>query len=259
MSLRADTSKMLGNLAAKGEGAQWEADELIDGGRPTSPRFFPSALYAALISQFYHGERATLRLCRRLLERIGDSNARRCLAVQIIDEERHARVYRAYLERLGDIAEPEPTVADVYRQALAWTGPPEAMVAAFNIVLEGEALRTLDDFGGWLPCPWFKRINARVSRDEARHFAFGQIYLRAALPRLGRDQRLEIHGWLKTLWDAVGNAALAGFYVPRLITRRRRRRWVEAGWRSHRAQLISIGLVDADEALLAERFGVGHR
>lgn len=259
MSMNAETATALGDLAAKGECAQWTADELIDGGRPTVPRSVPSALYVALVSQFYHGELATLRLCRRLLGHIGYADARRCLAVQIADEDRHARVYRAYLQRLGDIAEPEPTVADAYRRALAWPGPPEAMIAAFNIVLEGEALRTLDDLGGWLPCPWFRRINARVSCDEARHFAFGRIYLRTALPLLGRDQRLEIHRWLKTLWDAVGTATLERFHVPGLITRGRRRRWVEAGWRSHRAQLMAVGLVDADEALLAESSGPGHR
>ena len=255
MTVNAETATALGDLAAKGERAQWTADELTDGGRPAVPRWIPSALYTALVSQFYHGELATLRLCRRLLQRIGDADARRCLAVQIADEERHIRVYRAYLERLGDIAEPEPTVANAYQQVLTWPGPPEAMIAAFNIVLEGEALRTLDDLGGWLPCPWFRRINARVSRDEARHFAFGRFYLSAALPNLGRDQRLEIHHWLIGLWDAIGTAMLEQFHVPGLITRGHRRRWVEAGWRNHRAQLMAVGLVDADEARLAESSG----
>jgi len=257
MSMNAATATALGDLAAKGECAQWTADELMDGGRPTIPQWVPAALYTALVSQFYFGELATLRLCRRLIERIGDADAGRCLAVQIADEERHARVYRTYLERLGDIAQPEPTVAAVYERALAWPGPPEAMVAAFNIVLEGEALRTLDDLDGWLPCPWFRRINARVSRDEARHFAFGRFYLSAALPGLGRDQRLEIHSWLKGLWDAVGAAALERFRVPGLVTRGRRRRWVEAGWWNHRAQLMAVGLVDAEEARLAESSGTG--
>lgn len=258
MSMNAETATALGDLAAKGERAQWAADELTAGGRPAVPRSIPSAVYTTLVSHFYHGELATLRLCQRLLERIGDADARRCLAVQIADEERHARVYRAYLERLGDIAQPEPTVTDVYDRALAWPGPPEAMIAAFNIVLEGEALRALDDLDGWLPCPWFRRINARVSRDEARHFAFGRFYLSAALPGLGRDQRLEIHRWLKGLWDAIGTATLARYHVPGLITRGRRRRWVEAGWRNHRAQLMAVGLVDTDEARLAESSGTGR-
>ena len=258
MTMNAETATALADLAAKGERAQWADDELTSGGRPALPRWIPSALYTALVSQFYHGEFATLRFCWRLLERIGDADARHCLAVQIADEERHVRVYRAYLERLGDIAQPEPTVADVYERALAWQGPPEAMIAAFNIVLEGEALRTLDDLGGWLPCSWFRRINARVSRDEARHFAFGRFYLSAALPDLGRDQRLEIHHWLKGLWDAVGSASLEQFHVPGLITRGHRRRWVEAGWRNHRAQLMAVGLVDADEARLAESSGIGR-
>lgn len=256
--MNAETATALGDLAAKGERAQWTVDELTDGGRPTLPRWVPAPFYTALVSQFYHGELATLRLCRRLLDRIGDADARRCLELQIADEERHVRVYGAYLERLGDIAQLEPTVAGVYEQALAWPGPPEAMIAAFNIVLEGEALRALDDLGGWLPCAWFRRINARVSRDEARHFAFGRFYLRAALPRLGRDQRLEIHRWLKTLWDAVGTATLDQFYVPGLITRHRRRRWVEAGWRSHRAQLMAVGLVDVGEPHLAESSATGR-
>ncbi len=256
--MNAETAAALAGLAAKGESAQWLADELIDGGRPIVPRFVPSALYTALISQLYHGERATSRLCRRLLERIGDSDARRCITLQIADEERHAHVYQTYLERFGDIAEPEPTLAKVYQQVLAWRGPPEAMIAAFNIVLEGEAMRTFDDLGGWLPCPWFRRIIARLARDEARHLAFGRIYLRGALPRLGRNQRLEIHSWLKSLWDSVGATTFERLHLPGLTACRRRRRWVDAGWRIHRAQLMAVGLVDADDALLAENPGGGR-
>jgi hypothetical protein len=256
--MNAERMTPLRELAAKGERAQWVAEELTEGGRPSVPRWLPAAVYTALVSQFYHGEFATLRLCRRLINRVDDADARRCLELQIADEERHARVYRAYLKRLGDIAQPEPTMADVYERALAWPGPPEAMIAAFNIVLEGEALRTLDDLDSWLPCPWFRRINARVSRDEARHLAFGRFYLRAALPRLGRDHRLEIYRWLKWLWDAVGVAALERYHVRGLITPRRRRRWIEAGWRNHRAQLMTVGLVDADEARLAEKSGTGR-
>lgn len=259
MTLDTATALRLRDLAAKGADAQWTAEEIIADGRPAVPRWIPSSVFVALVSEFYHGEQATLRLCRTLLSRIGDANARHCVEVQIADEDRHARVYRAYLERLGDIVPSETAVADVYEQVLAWSGPPEAMIAAFNIVLEGEALRTLDDLAAWLPCPWFQRINARVARDEARHFAFGRHYLAAAMPGLDRDCRLDVHRWLKGLWDAVGTATLKRFHVPGLITGRRRRRWVEAGWRSHRAQLIAVGLVDADEALAAENSAIGCR
>ncbi len=246
----------LSRLAEKGEAGQWPAEAVLGGGLDVAqPRWLPRKFHAALISQFYHGELATQRLCRVLLKRIDDPRAGRCLRIQIADEERHALVYRNYLKKLGDIRPVEPALEEAFERALSWSGPPEALIAAFNVVLEGEALRALEDMGGWLSSPLFQRINGPICLDEARHFAFGRIYLHRRLPGLDREQRVDIYRWLKRLWLDTAFGTLDGFRIPGLITRRRRKAWAESGWQGHRRNLISVGLLDTEEARRAEAGG----
>jgi len=221
---------------------------LIGTPRQWPPAWLPRKFHAALISQFYHGEMATLAMCRRILADVDAPEARRCVELQIADETRHAEVYRAYVAEIGGLQPIHPTLKAAYDKALAWDGPPEAMIAAFNIVLEGEALFALDYLSGWLPCPRFRRINARVSRDEARHLAFGRAYLKARLGALGRDQRFEIYRWLKSLWTDTAFGILGRFPIPNAILGRRCRTWAETGWQDHRRALFDVGLVSAEEA-----------
>lgn len=235
-------------LAAKGEAQQWSFDDIDWDMETAVPAWLPRKFHAALISQFYHGERATIRMCRMLLDGVTDPLVRRCVALQIIDEERHARVYAEYLAGIGDIAPPEPALEAAFAEALSWSGPPQAMVSAFNIILEGEALRALEDIGGWLSCPLFQRINVRICRDEARHFAFGRIYLKATLGDFEQSQRFDIFRRLKALWRDTAFGTLDRFRIPGLITRRRRRNWAEGGWQVHLKSLIEVGLIGAGEA-----------
>lgn len=235
-------------LAAKGEAQQWSFDDLDWDTEAVAPAWLPRKFHAALISQFYHGEMATLAMCRRILADVDAPEARRCVELQIADETRHAEVYRAYVAEFGGLQPIHPTLKAAYDKALAWDGPPEAMIAAFNIVLEGEALFALDYLSGWLPCPRFRHINARVSRDEARHLAFGRAYLKARLGALGRDQRFEIYRWLKGLWTDTAFGILGRFPIPNAILGRRCRTWAETGWQDHRRALFDVGLVSAEEA-----------
>jgi len=240
-------------LAAKGAQGQWSAADIRGWDDDVAaPKWLPRKFQAALISQFYYSEQATSRICRKLLDAVPDPEAQRCLQFQIADEERHAQVYRRYLSRLGDITPPEAAMENAFEEAFSWSGPPEGLISAFNIILEGEALRALEEIGRWLKCPLFRRINAPICRDEARHFAFGRIYLAEALPVLERDQRLDIYRWLKGLWQGTTLGTLDRFRIPGLITRRRRRDWATDGWQGHRSALIGVGLLSHEEVLLAE-------
>ena len=248
-----DPPSLLQWLAAKGEAQQWMVAEAVDPDRAVAlPRWLPRNFYGAVISQFYHGEVATLAMCRRIVGGLDDPWARRCIEIQIADETRHAEAYRTCLAGIGELAPPDPVLAAAYGKALARPGPPEALIAAFNIVLEGEALFALDYLGGWLRCPRFLGLNARIARDEARHLAFGRLYLGARLPQMARDQRIEIHRWLKELWSEAAFGILDRFPIPNAVLGRRCRTWVDTGWRDHRRALIGVGLVSADEARLVE-------
>lgn len=241
------------DLAAKGAQAQWSAADAVNWTDDIAlPAWLPRKFYAAILSQIYYGERAASRMCQRILDDIRDPLARHCMELQLIDEERHAEVYLAYLEGIGGLEPIEPLLAAAYEEALSWSGPPLAMVAAFNIVLDGEALYILDDLGSWLPCPRFRRINAPIRRDEARHLAFGKLYLKSTAGALSPEQRLDIYRWLKGLWHDTAFGLLDRAWIPSSMLRRRYHTWAETGWRGHRLALIGAGLVDPEDARFAE-------
>jgi hypothetical protein len=243
----------LSALVAKAERGQWNAADVL-GGREkiTLPVWLPGKFYAAVVSQFYHGELATIRMCRKLLPSLTDPAARRLVELQIIDERRHAGVYRAYLEDIGPLQPIDPMLEAAYETALSWDGDDGAMLAAFTIILEGEALFVLNDLSRWLRCPRFHRINAGISRDEARHYAFGRAYLSQVFPTLGRRRRLDVYSRLRGLWHDTALGILERFRIPNFILSRRCRTWVDTGWRDHRKALIGTGLVTDSEMPMAE-------
>ncbi|NQV84662.1 MAG: hypothetical protein HQ494_12685 [Rhodospirillales bacterium] len=142
-----------------------------------------------------------------------------------------------------------PTLKAAYETALSWgDGDPSLMVAAFTIILEAEAVFALKYLGRWLRCPKFQRINARICKDEARHLAFGRIYLKQQFEGLGAKKRIQAYRRLRGLWQDTAFGMADHFWFPNFLLRRRCRSWVETGWQDHRNILISIGLVDINEA-----------
>jgi len=243
----------INRLSIKGAARQWRSADAFAGNEKIFlPRWLQRSFPALIVSQFYHGEQATLAMCRKLLAGLENPEERRCIRIQTADEKRHAEVYRAYLAEFGNLAPVNPVLEAAYEKALAWNGPPEALVAAFSIILEGEALYALDYLGGWFPCPRFRRINGRIAADEARHVAFGRIYLGARLPAMPRERRFEIYRWLKALWTSTAFGILGQLRIPSVIPRRHCRIWAETGWQDHLRALIDVGLIGADEVSLAE-------
>jgi hypothetical protein len=204
---------------------------------PRSPVFLPRSLYVRALSQFYHGERAAQALCRGLVRRLGQADAEVCLEAQIADETRHAEIFHRYMTRIGGLAPPERTLVAAHGAVQAWRGAPEAVVLACHILLETEALRIERAVDRWCPCPLFREIGARIARDEARHVAFGTLYLRESLPQLPLRERLAICEWLHELWTQAARFSLGG-------------RFLEARWRMHARGLAATGLYRPDEARL---------
>ena len=237
----------LDRLIACAGADQWAAEAAIDWNlavRP--PRLMPRRTYIAMVSQLYHAERATAEGCRRLLVALPDPAARRFVALQAAEEVRHATVYRAYLARLGDTAPIDPAVARAFDGALAWRGPWQGLVVAFNLVLEGEALALQRELIDLFPCPLFRALNRRIARDEARHVAFGRLYLCGRLAALPAEQRYEIYRWVRALWRECALARRGGGPGAAFIRIGRRR--IEDRWASRARALEAVGLIGPGEA-----------
>lgn len=235
-------------LLAKAERGQWQAADIFDGREKTSlPVWVPVHFVAAVVSQFHHGEKATIRMCEKLLPSLSDPVARRLVELQIVDECRHAEAYRMYLEGLEPLCPVDPILEEAYDKALSWevdNGKDDgAMVAAFTIVLEGEALFSLKYLDRWFTCPRFRGMSAAISRDEARHHAFGRAYLKSVFSNLGPDQRRDVYDRLRGLWHETASGLFQRFRIPTSVLRRRCRTWVETGWLDHEKVLTDIGLI----------------
>lgn len=212
----------------------------------TPPRWMPRSAYVTAVSQLYHGELATLAMCRDLLNRLSDPTDRDALQAQIADESRHIGIYRRYLGRLGDIAPPEPALEAALDGRYIWEGSPLGTIVAVHLLLEGEGLRVQRDFGRWFPCALLRQIHGSISPDEARHVAFGRRTVAARIASLSQEERIGIYRWLEDLWRRCSQASQSD--LPGFIRLSMGRRWIDERWARHRRVLIRTGLISEEEA-----------
>jgi len=242
----------LHRLSKNGQERQWCADIDIDWDQDiVRPNWLLRRFHAALISQFRHGELVTVEICRHLLDRIRESEVRELLIRQIADEERHASVYERYLHKLGDDAPIDTSMAEAVERIFQWSGSHLGLIVAVHILLEGEALRTLQNLAEEIPCPLFGQLNAHIIRDEARHVAFGKVYLTNQLKMLDLEERVAIFRFVKSLWVESSNGMLSEYRIAGFVTKALRRRWVAEGWLQHCRSMTDIGLLSADEVAQA--------
>ncbi len=240
-------------LCALGDGARERhkvgIDDLDWTQRPVLPPLVPRKLFLRAIGQFYYGELFAQRLCQSLVVRVSDEVARDCLKAQLEDEKRHAGIYRRYLETAGGLAPPEPALVEAIEATLRWRGAPEALFLACHVLLEGEFLRLDRDIVDWSPCPLFHHISAAIRHDEARHVAFGRIYLRQCLAHLPLAERRAIHAWLKALWMAVATQTFGGS-LSATVPAWTRRNFAMSRWPKRAKALQKAGLFSAEEAAM---------
>lgn len=238
----------LKHLSENSISSQWNVDTDIDWSMNIKrPSWLLGRFHGALISQFKFGELATIKVCQSLLKNISDPSIRSLLKQQIADEERHAHVYDRYLHRIGDDAPYDQAMSESVNRILQWQGSHLGIITAVHIVLEGEALRTLQDLADDIPCPLFSQINTRISRDEARHVAFGKVYLRAHLSTLSLDERIAVFRFVRNIWTDCTSNILSDFKIPGFVSNRLRKRWVDAGWTRHCRSMVDIGLLNEEQ------------
>jgi hypothetical protein len=208
----------LAALTAKTVAAQSQSPLDADWDRPIKlPVWFPKRMAASAITHFHAGELATAGMCDRIRYHPDMSIGRDFLELQALDERSHARLYSLYADRLGGPDRRPSVIGGVYDRALSWQGAPQAIILAYHGILEGESMRLQQAIDKWLPCPLFKEISAVIARDEARHIAFGKLFLRETLPSLSRTERLEIFHWIRGLWFEAVRGAISHFAPPGMV------------------------------------------
>lgn len=164
------------------------------------PEGVRAEVYVDMVSQLYWAERVALEVLERMRRELPEAEASAFLATQSDDEARHAAIYLAYLQRLGELAPRDPGLGEVFDAAMQWNGPAWGRVVALNVMMEHEALHQQKRRIATLPCPLFKQVNRQIADDESRHAAFGVLYLEHAVPRAADDEKAEVMRWLGQLW-----------------------------------------------------------
>lgn len=239
--MTADLKQQLKSLAAKAAAAQGTQPEL-NWQRPAHKlAVWRRPVARGIVMEFIGGEEATARFCREIAPRIALPAARDCLGLQVEDETRHAELYRRYLIRLGGRPPRENFLDAAVERSLSWKGAPEAALLAFHVIVEGEALAFQDEARDWIPDPLFEDMSRQIARDEARHVAFGKLYLSQALPNLPLRERIEMYHWLRGLWfDSM--ASLSGGHLGGVMAAMLPRGWKQKRWDNLTESLKATGL-----------------
>ena len=146
---------------------------------------------AWVLSQFLHGEQASLLACGQLMASLPEMDAKFYAASQGYDEARHVEVYRKYLlERLGLVYPPTENLEFITQTAL---GSPEwtMKLVGTQLVVESLAMGAFKTLLDASRDPLLKKLLMYVMQDEARHVAFGRIALLHAIAGIDERERAD--------------------------------------------------------------------
>ena len=207
----------LEELYKKAKREQWNADNELDWSLPVDPagkildeersafrsmKFFQRLSQtqrdafnahnsAHILSQILHGEQGALMVAAELVAAVPDYEAKLYAASQAMDEARHVEVFERYirkLDRVYPIAPPLRAILTRILEAKHW----QSKTVGMQVILEGLALGTFINVRAATSCDLLRELLTYVTRDEARHVAFGNLYLTEKIRDMHPDDRAEV-------------------------------------------------------------------
>ena len=166
---------------------------------------------AFLLSNFLHGEQGALMVASEMVNGVPDMDGKFYAATQTLDEARHVEVFARYIELLDEVVPIMPSLKKLLDATLghgSWTHKAVGM----NVVVEGLALFVFRDMRNSTQEPLLKQLLTYVSRDEARHCAFGVKYLGRVVGTLPDGEKAELEDFAfeaaRTLVDSRSGATM---------------------------------------------------
>jgi hypothetical protein len=204
-------------LYSKAKRLQWDAETYIDWDTPIDPsrplideeRFgltqlpfiqrmsksqqeaLRAHIAAWQLSQFMHGEQGALMTAAALTHAVPDYDGKLYAATQTMDEARHVEVYERYIRKLAIVYPMSKALKDVIDTTLKadrWV----KIAIGMNMVVEGLALGAFQNMRKSTSCTLLRAIVEGVLRDEARHVAFGNVYVQQAISDMHEDEREDV-------------------------------------------------------------------
>jgi len=207
----------LRDLYAKAKRQQWDAEQLLDWNQTIDPSkplvddrqsavmqipfmqrldakrraAFNAHNTAYTLSQFLHGEQGALMVAAQQVHAVPDYEAKLYAATQAMDEARHVEVFERYVRKLAEIYPINGTLKaliDVTLKSDHWV----KVCIGMQMVIEGLALGAFHNMRRVTTDPLLRQIVESVLRDEARHVAFGNVYVREAIRDMHDDDREDV-------------------------------------------------------------------
>ena len=255
----------LGTLYERAKALQWNAETDIDWSIPVDPSSpiidetsmgytsFPfyqklsqsqketlrAHVAAQNLSQFLHGEQGALMTAATLSHSVPDYEAKLYSATQTMDEARHVEVFEKYLRKVGIIYPIAPflkAIIDATISADHWIKTAIGM----NVIIEGLAVGSFYNMEKTTGCELLRSIVQLTERDEARHVALGNVYVREALRTMHPDDREDAADFALA---ALTGMAVGGARTPEEGQRRRRSFRLDPGFKK---MLESLGIDPTD-------------
>jgi hypothetical protein len=218
----------LEELYAKAKRAQWNADVAIDWSTPVDPggkildaerssllklQYFRRSSKAQLeafnahhsawiLSQLLHGEQGALMVAGELVAQVPDYEAKLYVASQAMDEARHVEVFSRYIRKLDKIYPAQPTLKSILADIMQ-TPYWQAKTVGMQVILEGLALGTFINVRAATGCTLLRSMLSYVTSDEARHVAFGNLYLTDQVAAMHADDRAAIEDFAFAVMSKV--------------------------------------------------------
>lgn len=233
----------LKNLYSKSKQLQWDAEQdldwqkeidpskpLVDESRngmdqipilkqlsPSQRETFTAHSTAHLLSQFLHGEQGALMTAAALTHAVPDYEGKLYAATQTMDEARHVEAYEMYIRKLAIVYPMSPwlrDIIDVTLQSDRWV----KIAIGMNMVVEGLALAAFHNMRRATSCDLLRQLTELVLRDEARHVAFGNLYVKEAIAEMHADDQEDTAQFafdvVKRMSDAFGGPDGRGPQMP---------------------------------------------
>lgn len=207
----------LRDLYSKAKRFQWDAEQLIDWNREIDPskplidesrspvmqlpfmqqlderrkEAFNAHNAAYILSQFLHGEQGALMVAAQQVHAVPDYEAKLYAATQTMDEARHVEVFERYIRKLAEIYPISPvlkTLIDLTLTADHWV----KVCIGMQMIIEGLALGAFHNMRRATADPLLRQLVEYVLRDESRHVAFGNVYVREAIASMHPDEREDV-------------------------------------------------------------------
>jgi hypothetical protein len=171
---------------------------------------------ALMLSNFLHGEQGALMVASQLVNAVPHLDGKLYAATQTVDEARHVEVFSKYIAKLDHIYPITPALKTLLDNTLQ-TGGWMFKCVGMQIVVEGLALYVFRDMRENTREPLLRKLLTYVSRDEARHTAYGIKYLSAVLPSLSATEVKELEDFAfeasRLLIDSRSGASLGDAFL----------------------------------------------